>query len=216
MNVAAIIIGIDGWEKYTLPLIESLQKHEPSCDIIAVDNLSESHYPPSRAGVIMIRPTHRLCYSAAINRAHDVLCEDYGGDTLIVTRPYDWYIVLSNDVLCEGPFMHILEKQDGEAVIGPLMKQVHGFDYIEGWAVFIPRKIWDAVGGWDEEYQGSDYEDVDLSTTAREKGFWLEEVKGLPFKHLDQRQRYHIIPDFAGKNAHNQALFLRKHAKVTA
>jgi len=79
----------------------------------------------------------------------------------------------------------------------------------------VPRAIWDAVGGWDERFQGSDYEDVAFSTAARLKGFGLVEDKALPFVHLDQRQRYGIT-DFAANNAHNQALFLREYAGVTA
>lgn len=202
MRIATIIVGIDNWQKYTLPLVESIGRHEPNCQVFVVDNNSAEPYP-MRDGV----RTSRLCYSNAINRGKSAVDEVYG--------PFDWYIVLSNDVLCTGPFAHLLEQQDGEAVIGPLLKNAHGFDYIEGWAVFVPRKIWDAVGGWDERFLGSDYEDVAFSTAARQKGFWLEQVD-LPFVHLDQRQRYHVVDDFAGKNAHNQALFLREYAAVTA
>ena len=218
MNIAAIIIGIDGWEKYTLPLIESIQKHEPECEIVVIDNESKEPYPwesfggePSSRCVII--PTHRMSYSAAINWGK--FSFDEWAKIRIPKPQYDWYIVLSNDVLCTGPFAAELAKQDGEAVVGPLMKNVHGFDYLEGWCVCVPAKIWDAVGGWDERFLGSDYEDVAFSTAARQKGFWLEEAP-LPFVHLDQGQRYHVVDDFAGKNAHNRELFLREYAAVTA
>lgn len=205
MNIAAIVIGIDGFEKYTLPLIESIRQHEPTCHIVIVDNHSEPPYPPVKNTQYVW--TSRCCYSAAINAGK----ESHG----LLHEP-DWYIVLSNDVLCIGPFAHILEQYGAGDVVGPLMKEVHGFHYLEGWCVAIPRGVWDAVGGWDEAFLGSDYEDVDFSTSAREKGFGLVEDTNLPFVHLDQRQRFRIVEDFAGKNAHNQALFLRKHARVTA
>lgn len=205
MNIAAIIVGIDGWEKYTLPLIESIRAHEPKCKIVTIDNASKTPYP--RGTAARVGSGKHVCYSAAINYGKHLLDQDEEVDWP------DWYIVLSNDVLCTGPFAHLLERQDGEAVIGPLLKNAHGFDYIEGWAVFVPRKIWDVVGGWDERFLGSDYEDVAFSTAARQKGFWLEQVD-LPFVHLDQRQRFHIVDDFAGKNAHNRELFLREYAAV--
>lgn len=200
MNIAAIIIGIDGWERYTLPLIESIKQHEPSCTITVVDNASATPYPDD-IDVRLIR-TDRLCYSAAIN---------------IGWRhcpPRDWYIVLSNDVLCTGPFADTLVQYDGSDLVGPCLKQTHGFDYLEGWCVAFSRRAWDAVGGWDERFLGSDWEDVAVSTRARQLGFGL--VEDLPFVHLDQRQRYTIVDDFWGKDRHNRELFMREYAAVTA
>lgn len=209
MNIAAIIVGIDGYEKYTKPLIESIQIHEPDCGIVVVDNESKEPYPrlpDIRGNRFEQTRVDRMCYSAAIN----------WGKRLIYSSWADWIVVLSNDVLCTGPFAHMLEQYGDGDVVGPLMKEVYGFPYIEGWAVFIPKRAWEAVGGWDEKFLGSDWEDVDFSTSAREQGFGLTEDTSLPFVHLDQRQRYYIVEDFAGKNAHNQQLFMQKHARVTA
>lgn len=197
MNIAAIIVGIDGWEQYTLPLIESIKRHEPECLISLVDNGSKALYPDD-IDVRLIR-TERLCYSAAINMGWRHC------------RPSDWYIVLSNDVLCTGPFAHLLEAYGGGDLVGPLMKDELGFPYLEGWCVCVPSAAWQP---WDERFLGSDYEDVAYSTAARQRGFGLVEDRDLPFKHLDQRQRYSIVSDFAGKNAHNRELFLREYAAV--
>lgn len=203
MNCAAIIVGIDGWEKYTLPLVESLRKWEPNCRIVVVDNASQVVYPCALGTDTLC--IERSCYSAAINSGQEYVAH---------FRDFDWYIVLSNDVLCTGPFSHILEQYDGNDVVGPALKETHGFHYIEGWCVAIPRKIWDAVGGWDERFLGSDWEDVAFGTAARQRGFGL--VEDLPFVHLDQKQRYHIVDDFWGKDAHNRDLFMREYAAVTA
>jgi hypothetical protein len=200
-SIAAIIIGIDGWQEYTLPLLRSLNEHEPSCQWVVVDNGSARPYPTSE---VAIRTT-RLCYSAAINRGKAHLEK--------IARPADWYIVLSNDVLCTGPFADILASYDGGDLVGPLMKDELGFAYLEGWCVCVPAAAWQP---WDERFLGSDYEDVAYSTAARQRGVGLVEDKSLPFVHLDQRQRYHVVDDFAGKNAHNRALFLREYATVTA
>lgn len=211
-KIAAIVVGIDGFERYTLPLVESIAKHEPECDIVVIDNKSEEPYPSLEespySNAVVFR-TKRLCYSAAIN---------FGAKETL--RVPDWYIVLSNDVICTGPFAHILAEYDASAraiggadVVGPLLKEVYGFPYLEGWCVCVPKQAWEA---WDERFLGSDFEDVAFSTRARQRGFGLVEDKTLPFVHLDQRQRYHIVEDFAGKNAHNSQLFLREYARVTA
>lgn len=203
MNIAAIIIGIDGWHEYTLPLIDSIREHEPDCAIVTIDNESDKPYPfYAPESPVIVRVDSRLCYSAAINLGKRVALDFF-----------DWYIVLSNDVLCTGPFAHMLEAYGDGDLVGPLLKHVHGFDYLEGWCVAIPAKAWEP---WDERFLGSDYEDVAYSTSARQRGFGLIEDRGLPFKHLDQRQRFHVVENFAGKNAHNRDLFLREYAAVTA
>lgn len=206
MNIACIIIGIDGWEQYTLPLIKSICEHEPSCEMVVVDNGSEKRYPPLYEvndvdhSFCYIAHTERFCYSKAINYGKGI-----AGDA-------DWYIVLSNDVLCNGPFAHLLAEYDGSDIVGPLLKEVYGYPYLEGWCVAISRKAWGTIGGWDENYQVSSYEDVDFSTSALEHGFGLTEDKRLPFTHLDQKQRFGLVPDYWSSEAHNQAYFLQKHA----
>lgn len=203
MNVAAIIIGIDGWEKYTLPLVESIRRHEPDCDIVVVDNASPSPYPyldPGEYPNTFVLQTERLCYSAAINRGKDV-----AGDV-------DWTLVLSNDVLCTGPFIHLL-KPLGDVVAGPQLWHEHGLTWLVGWCVAIPRTVWDAVGGWDEAYQVSSWEDVDFSVSAVEQGYSLARLPDFPFKHLEQKQRFTLLPDadYWQSELHNRRYFRRKH-----
>lgn len=205
---AAIIVGIDGWEQYTLPLIQSIRQHEPSCAIVVVDNASSLPYADQPFWEGNCLRIARSCYSAAINRGHDYLSKDWNYDA-------DWYIVLSNDVLCTGPFAHILDELGDDSLVGPCLKETHSFQYLEGWCVAVPRRIWDALGGWDERFLGSDWEDVAFSTKARRQGFWL--LEDLPFVHLDQKQRYAIVEDFWGKDAHNRELFMREYGqRVTA
>lgn len=205
-SIAAIIVGIDGWEQYTEPLIWSIYEHEPDCHAFIVDNASLTPYPIDGTDdhlywtMSIHRREERACYSKAINYGKS----EMGG-------PFDWYIVLSNDVLCTAPFADMLASYDGKDLVGPLMKNELGFPYLEGWCVCVPAAAWQS---WDERFLGSDYEDVAYSTAARQRGFGLMEDKGLPFKHLDQRQRYTVVDDFAGKNAHNRALFLREYAAV--
>jgi len=203
MKITAIVIGIDNWEKYTLPLIRSISLHEPDCLVTVIDNASNEPYPyaPIVEGNqhYLLERTERLCYSAAINAGKEL------------SNKADWYIVLSNDVLCTGPFADVLAGYSDDTVVGPLLKEQLGFPYIEGWCVAIPRRVWDALGGFDEKYQISSWEDVDLSTSAREQGFWLEENPDLPFTHLDQRQRFTLVPNYWDSENHNVRYFMQKH-----
>lgn len=199
MKCAAIIVGIENWQRFTKPLMDSLFAHEPDVLQVVIDNASAEPYPI----LPEVWRTERLCYSAAINRGKTQADRIYG--------PSDWYIVLSNDVLCTGPFAHILEGYS-DAVVGPLIKNVQGFDYVEGWCVATPKNVWDAVGGWDEKFIGSSWEDVSFSTDARLKGFEL--VEDLPFIHLDQRQRFTVIPDYWSTENANIAYFREKYKDV--
>lgn len=195
MKVAALIIGIDGWQEYTLPLVQSLHSHEPECDFVVIDNASNVPYPKYD----FVHRTERLCYSKAINTAHDLI------------GPADWYIVLSNDVLCTGPFAYMLEQMPPDTIVGPQQWAEHGYTWLVGWCVAIPANVWDAMGGWDENYRVSSVEDVDFSTTALERGFNLAHCPDLPFVHLDQRQRFTLIPDYWQSEAHNWNYFRKKH-----
>lgn len=205
MNIAAIIVGIDGWEQYTKPLYDSLEKHEPDCDVVIVDNASDEEYPTldAEGWYIPTTRTERLCYSAAINHGKRFFDN--------VTPSYDWLVVLSNDVLCTGSFAHMLAAYGDGDLVGPDLKRTHGFDYLEGWCVCVPARAWEP---WDERFLGSDWEDVAYSTHARQRGFGLVGDPDLPFKHLDQRQRYHIVDDFWGKDAHNRELFMREYGQA--
>lgn len=192
-TTAALIIGIDGWEQYTRPLIESIQKHEPDCQLVVIDNGSKEPYPAAPH----IYRTERLCYSAAINTAASH------------APKADWLIVLSNDVLCTGPFSPLALPP--AAVYGEIA-EVAGYKFAMGWCVTIPRPVWDKVGGWDENYVMSSWEDVDYSYMARAAGFGVVNVT-MPFVHLDQRQRFDL-PGFAGTHDQNRAYFEQKHGFV--
>jgi len=196
LKFAALIIGIDNWEKYTLPLVESIQRYEPTCQIVVIDNASETPYP----ALPFVHRTERLCYAAAINTAARIAGQ------------CNWYVVLSNDVLCTGPFISGLGKTPVDVVIGPCLKRVEGrIPYLEGWCVVTSGIIWRTLGGWDENYQVSSWEDVDFSTSAIKAGYNLVHSPSFPFTHLDQKQRFGLIPNYWDSEAHNVRYFMEKH-----
>ena len=201
LKVAALIIGIDGWEQYTLPLISSIRLYEPSCEVVVIDNASVKPYP----GLPCVHRTERLCYAGAINVA-----SAFAGEC-------DWYIVLSNDVLCNGPFVEFLSKTPSNNLVGPCLKKIEDkIPYLEGWCVAASGLVWRTMGGWDANFKVSSWEDVDFSLTAIKCGFNLAYAPSFPFVHLDQKQRFTLIPDYWASEDHNIRYFAKKHGLVAA
>ena len=205
-TIAAIIIGIDGLEKFTEPLVRSILEHEPNCQPLLIDNASAEIYPINA----WTFTTPRLCYSAAINYGKQCLDQHFG--------EFDWYIVLSNDVLCTGPFADVLAGYGDDEVVGPLLKEVQlgktTFPYLEGWCVCTSARMWKLTNGWDSKFVGSSWEDVSHSTDARLNGGTLIEDADLPFIHLDQRQRFHVIPDYWSTENANIHYFANKYREL--
>lgn len=191
MRIACLIIGIDNWEKYTLPLVESIKQHEPAAKIIVIDNESKNPYP----NLDYVYRIKRACYSKAINHAKELVPDA------------DYYIVLSNDVLCTGSFSRYLNDY---SVIGVELVKEHGLQWLMGWCVAIPSKLWAFLGNWDENYQISSWEDVDYSTRVLKSGFDLVANPSFPFKHLDQKQRFTIVENYWLSEIHNRDYFFKK------
>jgi GT2 family glycosyltransferase len=194
MKLAALIVGIDGWELYTLPLIQSLQQYEPEVQIIVVDNASQTPYPETEE-VTLVR-TERLCYAAAINRAAQE------------AQDADWLMILSNDVIVEGPFAQRVASLS-KCVAGPQDYWIGDWRFIVGWCVCVPRRVFDALQGWDEQFVVSSWEDVDFSFRAQKMGLPLA-VIDIPLRHLAARQRF-SLPEFDGTHERNRVYFERKH-----
>ena len=58
------------------------------------------------------------------------------------------------------------------------------FPYLEGWLLCCLKSTWEDLGGFDERYCPSDMEDVDLSTTAKQKGYELYPINSPKIRHL--------------------------------
>ena len=106
----------------------------------------------------------------------------------------DVLIFLSNDVTPLGdyvtPIVQALEEEP-TALVGPeMLRRDTGWNtfngttiaYLAGHCIACKRATWETLGGWDERYVPCDYEDIDLSYTAIQKGVPLVEVL-LPLHH---------------------------------
>jgi hypothetical protein len=223
MKVAVCTVGIDGWDEYTKPLIDSLVKHEPMVTISVIANGTEQDdeewcYPrdydtPACSVVITDTGSNRLCYGAALNLAKDK-ADGYNGG------PHDWYIFLGNDTLCTGPFYNILKHTPPGVMAGSGIYQIIHYKYISGWGMVIPRSTWELVGRFDEDYIVSAWEDVDYAYRVQEAGLRLHKLESWPIIHMDQQQRQekwsinhiHIWNGATFERKHNIPLPLRRYS----
>jgi GT2 family glycosyltransferase len=170
MNLCtAVILGYQNWREYTLPLVQSLQRHWPDLSIVLVDNDSDPPYP-EYPGVTRIWSDN-----SSLSRAINLGVE--------AAEPSEWYIKFDNDVLCTGPFREYVERFQPSAIYGPQMHKWPRFHFLIGWAFFIPRQIWQAVGGFDERYARWSFDEVDFAYAATQAGYRQVEMPELPFIH---------------------------------
>jgi GT2 family glycosyltransferase len=185
MSLAVIIVGIDGWEKYTLPLIESIRENEPGLKIIVIDNCSSLPYPPVE-GVSIVRTSNCICYSEALN---------YG---IAIAGRCDWYMLLNNDVIVKKPFMRRVGKLDPSKLHG---LEKHTFQdeikYICGWFFLISEQVIDNIGLFDERFKGKWFEDVDYCIRAKKSGVEIQihNPEGWGFEHLRSEKERELMRD---------------------
>jgi GT2 family glycosyltransferase len=194
MNTAVVIVGIDQWEEFTFPLIESIRKHEDA-QIIVMDNKSYGKYPHG-TGYRMIRLEERVPYSAAINQGMDI-------------ADADWTIVLNNDVLCQGPFSESLEWMNSGALYGNQLITYKGFRWLGLWLFAISRHVWDMVGRFDEQFEVCGFDDADFCIRAQRMGISIEKCN-LPFKHFWGKTRWGI-PGYPEIREENRKRLEEKH-----
>jgi GT2 family glycosyltransferase len=108
----------------------------------------------------------------------------------------DVIILLSNDVRLNGnivtPILEILKDNDRTLIGGRYLDWNTGwnhfdgttFPYLEGWLLAATKAGWEELGYFDERYAPSDYEDIDLSTTARVGGYKLDHLPEGITKHI--------------------------------
>lgn len=112
------------------------------------------------------------------------------------TAPDDIIILLSNDVRVEGKFLQSLKEtireQPFSLVGGVLYLNDTGwnnfdgviFPYLEGWLLAATQGTWKELGGFDERYCPSDFEDVDISTRASSLGYALIPLNNPVLTHI--------------------------------
>ncbi len=165
-----------------------LYQSRPDIEFIIVNNGSTDNTPAvltqwrrmMDTRLTILNLDQNTGFSGGHNRGADIA----QGETLVF---------ISNDVMPHADYVTRIEEtlQPG-MLLGP-EKIIHDtgwntfdgktFPYLAGHLIASTRETWDKLGGWDERYFPCDYEDIDLSNTAREQEIILQEIH-LPIRHL--------------------------------
>jgi len=203
--VTIVIVGVNEWERYTLPFIHSIQKYEPHVVIVCVDNGSDIPYPQTD-GVIIVRSDKVLPYAAGINLGMKAV-------------KADWYIVSNNDVLLTAPFVTKLYKLPIAYLYGFAQYQgvvADGVQYLSGWLMFISNYVLKEIGYFDEEYKPMYFEDADYSYRCTKAGIPLVCLDRIEwgFYHLEDerhRDRRQYMQKHMDARHRNREYFKVKH-----
>lgn len=193
-----------------------LYQSRPGVEFVVVDNASGDGTP---AVLDRFRGTmgdrlvvHHNQFNAGFGPGHNQGAALARGDVLVF---------LSNDVIPMGDYVTPIERALAEepgALVGPeLLRHDTGWNtfngqtiaYLAGWCVACRRDTWQALGGWDERYVPCDYEDIDLSYTARQKGIPLVQVP-LPLRHLFGQSAASLDGGRAAITQRSRAAFMQK------
>lgn len=166
-----VMVGMDQWEKFTLPAIQSFQRHEPQANIVVVDHGKRPY--PGLDGVEIVRLEKPVCYAKALNIG-------------ISRKKADWYFITNNDVVCNGKFLP--EALDESVIYADKVYRHNGEAWFDNCFVLVSNKVWWEVGGFDEAFLMAAFEDADFSFRAQELGYRVAERK-MPFTHYEGSTR---------------------------
>jgi GT2 family glycosyltransferase len=173
MDINVVMVGMDGWEEFTLPAILSIQEHTDA-NIILVDH--GKHPYPDTKGVERIRLDSPVSYAKALNIG-------------INHSKADWYFITNNDVVCKEDFTD--ETYDEGVIYASKIHERSGERWFDNCFVLLSHEVWEEVGEFDENFLIAAYEDADYSFRAVESGYKVEEYP-FPFRHWQGKTRFGI------------------------
>lgn len=96
-------------------------------------------------------------------------------------------------------------------LVAPNFEEARAVDWVTGAFLAFPRKLFDKIGGFDEDYFMY-YEDVDFCLRARRAGFpsyFLPSAKAI---HVDPHSAREHVPDWLRREIRrSQMIYFRKH-----
>ena len=185
--VTAVIVGVDQWDLYTKPLLKSIDTFMPSMRVVLVDN--GSHYPDTR-NVQTVRTEQVVGYPEALN----IGIQSAGAS--------DWYLILNNDILIEKPFS--VDGFDRKSLYGFITYPFRNWQYLAGWAMFIPYEATHDVGLFDPKIKPMWFEDADYCIRAVKAGYNLVTLDRKAFG----------IRHFEDENMIERRAYLKRHAQA--
>ena len=193
MSVSVVIVGINGWEEYTRPMLNSIWMHEPDADVLVVDNASDTPYPLADH---ILRLPERVSYAAALNEGAKRVTGE-------------WILTLNNDIRCEGKFISEIERLEKDAIYGRQIIEESGHTWLGNWLALMEKVTYWIVGEWDANFKACGFEDADYCVRAAALGIPTKPVE-LPFKHLWGKTRW-AIPGYEHTREENITYFEKKH-----
>ena len=161
MVVKAVIVGLNEWEKFTLPMLNSAKKNDPELKLYLVDNGSAQPYPQV-SGVNLIRNKQKDSYAVGLN-----LGIKSAGEA-------DWYMLINNDTLIDKPITKRIEKLDPNALYGFFIREsrddLFPWSYLSSWCYFLSRQVWEKIGAFDENCRPLYFEDADYTMRCMKEG----------------------------------------------
>lgn len=193
---AIIIVGIDGWEEFTLPAIKSIRAHDQDTRIIVVDAGSKVPYPIwTDESVTTLRCHESPSYAYALNKG--IAC---AGEC-------DWYLLLNNDIMAQG--LIEFDKLDPGLIHTRQVITEDGHTWMGLWIAAISRQVWDLVGPFDEKFLLCGFEDADYCIRAKQ--FGIDTVHyPFPVHHFWGKTRWGL-PGYADVREDNINYFASKH-----
>lgn len=212
---------------YTRQCLESInrQQQEP-LRIIVVDNASSDGTGDYLAG---------LQDTEVISNAVNLGCAGAWNQGVNATASSEWLIILNNDVIVspgwvsglllaakrwdldivspavrEGLYNYDIEPYSREFT--ELMKDTIRYGAVHGICFMVRRRVFDAIGSFDENFRIGQFEDKDFFLRARRAGFRLATV-GCSFLHhfgsvtQDSIRKNRVVKSYV---VENKAYFIRK------
>jgi hypothetical protein len=203
--VSIVIVGVGRWEDYTKPFLDSIKKNIPQWNVICVDN--GSMYPDYE-GVKMVRTLKVISLPAAFNVG------------LRETPESDLYITSSNDMLIIKPLdIRRFEALPDDSLYSfvHVIDALYGFEYIENWMLFTPRKVYEGIGKWwDEAFAPMWFEAADYAIRAKKAGYrWtiLDREEWGVYHREEERmpERKAYMREHMSARIANREYLMRKH-----
>lgn len=215
-TVSIVIPTYNTW-KLTQGLLDCLSRHESENidEVLIVDDCSNLD-----AGIESDMPFSiiRLAANSGFPIACNVGLQQVNKDRFAEKRAV---FLISNDVVVNGKFI----QQAADILFGAKRALVGNrhigwdsgwntfdgrvFDYLEGWFFAATSDAWKDLGYFDEAYSPYDYEDVDLATTAKSKGYKLVSLNNPNIVHMGA-QTIGFNPTREAVTRRNQEYFRKK------
>lgn len=192
MTVSIVIPIHNNWQLTHQCLLDIYQKCSLVDEVIVVNDCSTDEAVYSglewwkRTKLLPIRHL-RLDKNVMFLKASNIGMKKATGDVIIL---------LSNDVRLRGnivaPILDALRENERRLIGGRYLDWGTGwnqfgttvFPYLEGWLLAATKDAWEELGYFDEIFAPSDFEDVDISTTARNNGYELWSLSPELTNHL--------------------------------